>query len=589
MAPEMEVREGLRVHWDVPIEMDDGLVLMSDVFLPLEEGTYPVILSYGPYAKGLHFEDGYPDQWRIMCEKHPDVPAGSTNIHANWEVVDPEKWCPHGYACVRVDSRGAGRSPGYIQHFSPRETKDFYDCIEWAGVQEWSNGKVGLSGISYYGMNQWQVASLKPTHLAAMCVWEGAADWYRDSTHHGGLLSTFWANWYDHQVVTVQYGLGDNGPKSRATGDNVCGDVTLTPEEMTRNRADFGQELREQPLVGVDYYDGRIPVWDSIDVPLLSAGNWGGHGLHLRGNTDGWFRAASKDKWLEMHGLEHWTHYYTDYGREIQLRFFDHFLHGKDNGWDEVPRAILNIRSPGERFELRQEADWPIPDTQWTTLHLGADRTLSRNAGGDAATLTYDTTGEGITFRMTAEEEVELTGPLAAKLHVSSTTADADLFLIFRVFDPGGNEVTFQGALDPHTPVAHGWLRASHRKLDPELTLPFRPFHTHDEVQPLTPGEIYELDVEIWPTSIVVPAGWTIALTVQGKDYQYSDEVRRVGWFTMTGVGPFKHDDPTDRPSELFDGQVTIHFGDGRENSILVPVIPPRPAAGGGGSSGGSE
>src|SRR5262245_5391948 len=281
MAPEMEVREGLRVYWDVPIEMDDGLVLASDVFLPVEEGRYPVILSYGPYAKGLHFEDGYPDQWRIMCEKHPDVPAGSTNIHANWEVVDPEKWCPHGYACVRVDSRGAGRSPGYIQHFSPRETKDFYDCIEWAGVQEWSNGKVGLSGISYYGMNQWQVASLKPPHLAAMCVWEGAADWYRDSTHHGGLLSTVWANWYEHQVVTVQYGLGDNGPRSRATGDNVCGDVTLTPEEMARNRADFGQELREQPLVGNDYYDGRIPVWHNIDVPLLSAGNWGGHGLHL--------------------------------------------------------------------------------------------------------------------------------------------------------------------------------------------------------------------------------------------------------------------------------------------------------------------
>lgn len=576
MAPKMEIREGLRVYWDVPIEMDDGLVLMADVFLPVEEGRYPVILSYGPYAKGLHFEDGYPDQWRIMCEKHPDVPANSSNIHASWEVVDPEKWCPHGYACVRVDSRGAGRSPGYIQHFSPRETQDYYECIEWAGVQEWSSGKVGLSGISYYGMNQWQVAAKQPPHLAALCIWEGAADWYRDSTHHGGLLSTFWANWYEHQVVTVQYGLGENGPKSRATGDNVCGDVTMTPEEMKQNRADFGQELRDQPLVGNEYYDGRIPVWDDIKVPLLSAGNWGGHGLHLRGNTDGYFRAGSTDKWLEMHGLEHWTHYYTDYGREIQLQFFDHFLHGKDNGWDEVPRAILNIRSPGESFELRHEAAWPIPDTQWTKLHLDPDGTLSEQARGEAATLTYDTMGEGITFRLTAEEEVELTGPVSAKLHVSSTTADADLFLIFRVFDPEGNEVTFQGALDPHTPVAHGWLRASHRKLDPELTLPFRPYHTHDEVQPLTPGEVYELDIEIWPTSIVVPAGWTIALTVQGKDYQYSDEVKRVGWFTMTGVGPFKHDDPTDRPAELFDGQVSLHFGDGRENYVLVPVIPAR-------------
>jgi predicted acyl esterase len=95
-------------------------------------------------------------------------------------------------------------------------------------------------------------------------------------------------------------------------------------------------------------------------------------------------------------------------------------------------------------------------------------------------------------------------------------------------------------------------------------------------VQPLTPGEVYELDIEIWPTSIVVPKGWTVALTVQGKDYQYSDEVKRVGWFTMTGVGPFKHDDPTDRPAELFDGEVTLHLGGGRENYVLVPVIPKR-------------
>ena len=120
-------------------------------------------------------------------------------------MVDPEKWVPHGYVCVRVDSRGTGRSPGFVDHFSPRETRDFYRCIEWAGVQSWSNGNVGLNGISYYGINQWHVASMQPPHLAAMCIWEGAADWYRDMTHHGGILSTFWDNWYDMQVKTVQY------------------------------------------------------------------------------------------------------------------------------------------------------------------------------------------------------------------------------------------------------------------------------------------------------------------------------------------------------------------------------------------------
>ena len=204
-----EIRDGMRIDWDVPITMDDGIVLRADVFRPVKDGKFPVILSYGPYAKNLAFQDGYPSAWQRMAEKHPDVTAGSSNLYQSWEVVDPEKWVPHDYICIRVDSRGAGCSPGFIDHFSPRETKDFYDCIEWAGVQPWSNGKVGLNGISYYGINQWHVASLQPPHLAAMCIWEGAADWYRDMTHHGGILSTFWENWYDMQVKTVQYGAGD--------------------------------------------------------------------------------------------------------------------------------------------------------------------------------------------------------------------------------------------------------------------------------------------------------------------------------------------------------------------------------------------
>ncbi|HTZ01905.1 MAG TPA: CocE/NonD family hydrolase, partial [Xanthobacteraceae bacterium] len=227
-----EVRDGMHIAWDVPIAMDDGLILRADVFRPVAAGRYPVILSYGPYAKGLAFQDGYPSAWERMVKQHPDVAAGSSNIYQSWEVVDPEKWVPHDYACVRVDSRGAGCSPGVIDHFSPRETKDFYNCIEWAGVQPWSNGKVGLNGISYYGINQWHVASLQPPHLAAMCIWEGAADWYRDMTHHGGILSTFWENWYDMQVKTVQYGAGERGKRSRVHGELVCGPEIFSDDQL---------------------------------------------------------------------------------------------------------------------------------------------------------------------------------------------------------------------------------------------------------------------------------------------------------------------------------------------------------------------
>jgi uncharacterized protein len=265
-----EIRDGMRIDWDVPVTMDDGLVLRADVFRPVKEGKFPVILSYGPYAKSLAFQDGYPSAWQRMAEKHPDVTAGSSNLYQSWEVVDPEKWVPHDYVCVRVDSRGAGCSPGFIDHFSPRETKDFYDCIEWAGVQPWSNGKVGLNGISYYGINQWHVASLQPPHLSAMCVWEGAADWYRDMTHHGGMLSTFWENWYDMQVKTVQYGAGERGKRSRVHAELVCGPETLSESELTKNRANFGAEIVAHPMDD-DYHKARSAKWDKIVTPLFSA------------------------------------------------------------------------------------------------------------------------------------------------------------------------------------------------------------------------------------------------------------------------------------------------------------------------------
>ena len=187
--------------------------------------------------------------------------------------------------------------------------------------------------------------------------------------------------------------------------------------------------------------------------------------------------------------------------------------------------------------------------------------------------------------------ETEITGPVAAKLFVSSSTTDADLFLVLRVFSADMKEIVFQGAIDPHTPIAQGWLRASHRKLDPKLTMPYRPYHTHDEKQPLTPGAPVELDIELWPTSIVVPAGYRVALTVRGKDYEYGGgSGGRLSNFKneLKGCGPFLHDDPVDRPQEIFGGQTTLHFGGDRQAYLLLPVVPakmqprvPRPAIAG--------
>jgi hypothetical protein len=572
-----ETRDGMKIDWDAPIEMDDGIVLRADVFRPIADGKYPVILSYGPYAKGLSFQEGYKSQWTRLEKNFPEAIRGSSNKYQNWELVDPEKWVPDGYVCVRVDSRGAGRSPGLIDVWSAREAQDLYGGIEWAGTQAWSNGKVGLNGISYYAMNQWQVAALQPPHLAAMCLWEGASDYYRELCRHGGILCDFLGDWYRRQVKTVQYGVGERGARSLVTGELVAGPETLSEEALAKNRADVGQEVLSRRLID-GYYKARMPAFEKITTPLLSAANWGGQGLHPRGNFEGFLHAASKQKWLEVHGDTHFSHFYSGYGESLQKRFFAFFLKGENNGWDRQPKIQLNIRHPGEKFSVRHENEWPLARTQWTKFHLHpADTSLRQESPAGEGKLAYETAGDGYTFLTPPlGEAMEITGPVATKLFISSDTSDADMFLALRVFAPDGKEVVFIGSNDPRTPVGLGWLRASHRKPDPKLTLPYRPWHTHDEEWPLKPGVPVEADVELWPTCIVVPSGYRIGLSVRGKDYEYdgTDAALPYAPYPMKGIGPFTHTNPRDRPPEIFGGTNTLHFGREQPSYLLLPVIP---------------
>ena len=577
MTERSEIRDNMQIEWDVAIAMDDGVVLRADVFHPFGQGKHPVILSYGPYAKGLSFQEGYKGNWARLIEAAPEVLAGSTNKYQNWELIDPEKWVPDGYACVRVDSRGAGRSPGLLDVWSPRETLDLYHCVEWAGTQSWSNGKVGISGISYYAMNQWTVGALRPPHLAALCIWEGSSDYYRELCRHGGILSDFFRSWFPRQVVSMQHGMGDRAPKSTVTGELVAGPRTLSQSELVANRADSPGEAKRRKFCDA-YYAARTADFSKIAAPLLSAANWGGMGLHTRGNFEGYLAAGSEQKWLEVHGDTHFTHFYSKYGEAVQKRFFGYFLKGEDTGWDKQPRVSLNIRHPNEKFLLRGENEWPLARTQWTKYFLRPDGLLlTPEPSPRCAILTYETSGDGLTFRTAPmASSVEITGPVAAKIWLSSRTADADMFLALRLFDPNGKEITFVGSNDPRVPIGLGWLRASHRKLDAKKTLPYRPWHTHDEEWPLQPGQAVELDIEIWPTSIVVPPGYRLALTIRGKDYEVDgkDIALPNAPYPMRGVGPFLHVDPDDRPPVIFATQNMLHISKDQQPYLLLPIIP---------------
>jgi uncharacterized protein len=567
-----DTRDGMAIDWDVPIEMDDGIVLRADVYRPTSGGAHPVIATYGPYAKGLTFAAGYPHPWARLVAEHPDAIEGSTTRYTAWETVDPEQWVVHGYAVVRIDSRGAGRSPGFIDVWSQREALDYRDAIDWIGTQPWCTGAVGLAGISYYAKNQWQVAALRPTHLAAICPWEGANDFYRDMCRHGGIHSAFIPDWY-RRMATIQYGLGSRGQRNAESGLWISGDIDLTDEELAAHRLDLPAAVLAHRHDD-DFYAARSAEPENITVPVLSAANWGGLANHQRGNVIAWERAGSQSKYLEFHGGTHWAAFYTRYGRDLMRQFFDQYLKGTGDFAATQPPVSLNVRHADGSFTARAETEWPLARTDWRTLHLNLPDDTLQDVGPVAGSVTIDAFGEPTTLTTAPlGAPLEVTGPLALRITVATSTADADIFATLRAWRVDGNEILFQGANDPQTPLSQGWLRLSQRQLDSSRSTTYRPFHSHVSDDPVEPGTEYEVDVELWCTSIVLPAGSRLGLTLGGTDFDHGLEPYEQGGRVMRGSGPFRHEHPDDRPPSVFDGQITFSSSAATPARLLLPVI----------------
>ena len=343
--------DALLIEKDVEVPMRDGARLMADVFRPKGGTRVPALLNLGPYQK---------DKVWIP----PDTLEEKPNPLMNWETVNPLWWVPRGYAAVRVDGRGSGKSPGQCEPWSLAESIDFYDAIEWAAAQPWCNGNVGLSGISYFAINQWFVANHQPQSLKAIIPWEGFADIYRDALFHGGILSVFMTNWFTAHLM--HHTLG------RASQQIPNAWQTNMLHFWLSNNLDSGA------------FRGAQAQWDKITVPILSVGNWSGMSLHLRGNTEAFMRAASKHKKLRMQAGTHVHPFYTEEGRQDQLRFFDYWLKGIDNGVMDEPPVKLAIRRGRDEIEWRQEHEWPLARTRWTRLYFDLSPpapSMAANAG----------------------------------------------------------------------------------------------------------------------------------------------------------------------------------------------------------------
>ncbi|KAJ5363860.1 uncharacterized protein N7496_009573 [Penicillium cataractarum] len=568
----------------VPLKWNGG-VLRVNVYLPKAEGKYPSLLTYGPYGKDIYYGDFHTKSFSEVNPVHKSK-------YSAWETPDPVYWTKLGYAVVRADEQGLGQSPGLLDTMSASTANSFFDLIEWTAVQDWCSGKVGLLGVSYYAGSQWRVAAKRPKGLAAIIPHEGMSDYYRDRCRHGGILSNNFINfWWNRQVITNQYGR-PNRSKSRWGEDTIEGD--LDAAELEQNCRDQNADNAANPFLDDEYHASKVFRLEDIEVPLLSVANWGGNTLHLRGNVEGYTWAGSKQKFLRFIVGRHDLPFYYDEEVELQRSFLSAFLKDDDYaGWKtgKVPPVSVCLRKgdvgfnnpEGEKgFARRNESQWPLASTQYTKFFLTPDLTMDKDAQGikpaESSILSYDagdSSAKGVKvleFKMPpVQSELEVTGHVLAHLGVSVDSSvspppenlDLDLFLTLRHFTAAGKEVPYTGSSGDAVPVTKGWLRTSMRKVNPESPyhrpyLPRREYRSID-VQPVQSGVIYECDVELWPTNVVVEKGGWLVLQVSSED-------------TEPGVGLFKHNSPIDRPAAKFSGTNNIHFA--HENYLLLPVIP---------------
>jgi predicted acyl esterase len=532
--------------------MRDGALLKADIFRPDSSEQFPVLMAMSAYQK---------DKLWIPPPDMDEKP----NQYMVWETPNPEWWVPRGYILIRVDSRGSGKSRGFAEPWRRQEAVDYYDSIEWAGVQRWSSGNVGLLGISYMAMDQWWVAMLQPPHLKAIIPWEGAADLYRDTLYHGGILCDFDINWWTNGVIATLH-----GPARAYNPDAMSLNWNW---EVLRNWLDTG------------FYKGVQADWDKIVVPMYSVGNWNQSGLHLRGNTEGFMRAASQNKKLRIdtgsHGTPgtHFHPFYSESGRMDQIRFFDQWLKGIDTGIMKEPRVKVCATTGNDECEWRYNNDWPFDNTQWTKFYLSAPSAgeakdapgaLVKTAPGSRGEVTYLAQNrwrdaprppKEITFEtQPLTEDTQVIGPINLVMWVSSSTDDMNIFASVRNIDPDGKEVTYspRSINAERPPAAKGWLRVSQRKLDTKLSLPYRPYHTHDEEQKLKPGEVVKVEVEIWPAGMVFKKGARIRLDVQPTDGKGADNARH----TLTEA------------ESLTPVTNSVYTGGDHASYLLLPIIP---------------
>jgi len=545
-----EAAPGIICDQDVAVKMRDGITIYADIYRPSDESrTYPVLISWSPFGKRMGETDS--SGWQLM-----GVPPKTVSHMTKFESPDPMYWCYKGYAVANVDPRGSGNSEGDTPNFDSQEGRDGYDFIEYITSMPWCSGKAGLCGNSGVAMSNWRIAAEQPPHLACIAPWEASGDMYRESLAPGGIPCPSFNK-------TIMEGIS-----CRTWFDASHENIFKYPEMN-------------------EYWEDKIPRWKDIRVPAYVCAGW--CHFHLRGSIEGFRKIRSVKKWLRIHRDYEWPDAYNPYNIEELNRFFDRYLKDIHNGWELMPKVRMDVMDAYDYDfrSRREEREFPLARTEYRKLYLNAaGQNCSYEAFGQESEITYDPNGE-ISFEVIPDqplpeninynenagvawfdyrftEDTEISGYMKLRLWVECRGYDnMDMFVWIKKFGQEGEYLPVWAIREPFR-GAWGYMRVSHRELDEKLSSDFQPVQSHRNIQPLRPGEIVPVDIEIWPHSRIWHAGETLRIEIEGR-YVKSE------WFEDRKV-TFTEDNG--------DGIHVIHTGGKYDSFLQIPVIPPKYQAG---------
>ncbi|MCP3729989.1 CocE/NonD family hydrolase [Sphingomonas sp. MG17] len=592
-AARNEVRRnllGILRFRDVKVPLANGSYVVADIFRPAKDGKYPVVMNCGPYGRAFNhhtvcneadFEHHEEEEERYFHGNADGL------VFENHESVNTAAWVPHDYAVMRVDGPGMGKSPGKLAIWGYSTAEAYRDAIDWAGVQDWCNGNVGLWGMSYYAMTQHQAAALAPRHLKAMIAIGTDVDMYEEVLYTGGILNEeFFPHWYKGGVLPAVCGEPD--------AIDFMAVARACPFKDSDPAAIFGP--RGEVFMSPDMRGVTVPTW------TVACTTHPAH-FHQLGSSEAYLTTPTPHKKIDFR--EDWfTRSYSAAMVAEHMAFFDHWLKGIDNGVMDKPPVTLEVRAGyGSSYE-QHEQEWPVARTEYCKYHLDLSpsdwagdahrndfRRLSLTEAATAGEASYSAeipvesrTGPpaallpvmppsalllwktGVSFISDpVAEDMVFAGYSKAKLWVSSSAADMDIYVTIRVIDADGEEVDYAGPTTmglsvKNYPLAKGWLKASHRKIDEARTTEYTVKHTHLKADhaPLQPGEIVPVEIEIIPNVALIRAGHRIRIDIQPYD--------GFGHGTRHGYDASYHDGATNM----------IHTGPDHPSWVQLPIVPNR-------------